>query len=183
MRGTNNGFYFCGTNTINKIAHRQHMCGGNHHRSQFMQCYGSKPVFIVPFQHQHYHVSAANSFIRQNICHLIAVLFDIAKGENMFLILGVAPNKRALFRCFIGNSIDNIISEIKIVRIMQGDFFQIPVLTDQFRTKFLVNAHLCYSLTTSPTPIWRKRSYRLEIKSRSPESSWISSVKRMRMRS
>ena len=67
----------------------------------------------------------------------------------MFFSLDVAPYKRAFLRGFICDPIDNIVTEVKVVRVVQCYFFQSAVLIDDFITILFVDTHI-YSIKTVP---------------------------------
>ena len=62
----------------------------------------------------------------------------------MFFSLNVAPYKRAFLRGFICDPIDNIVTEVKVVGIVQCDFFQSAVLIDDFTDPVFQDAFMEY---------------------------------------
>ena len=67
----------------------------------------------------------------------------------MFFALNVAPYKRTFLRGFICDLIDNIVTEVKVVGLVQCDFFQSAVLIDNFFTILFIDTHI-YSIKTVP---------------------------------
>ena len=63
----------------------------------------------------------------------------------MFLALDVAPYKRAFFRRFICDLIDNIVTEVEVVGLVQCYFFQSVVFIDKLITIPFVDTHI-YSI-------------------------------------
>ena len=67
----------------------------------------------------------------------------------MFFAFNVAPYKRTFLRGFICDLIDNIVTEVKVVGIVQCYFFQSAVFIDNLITILFVDTHI-YSIKAVP---------------------------------
>ena len=132
------------------------MRGRYHNSTELVKSYCREPIFIMLFKHQHNLVSSAYSGVFEDISHFVAVYSYVLKRKNTLLIFGVAPYNRTLVRRFFRYFVHNVISEIEIIGIVKRDFFECPVFIGYFRTKSLINAHIC-SLLSAVIPMRRKR--------------------------
>ena len=123
LRCAYNSLYLSCLKAVYKVADRKHMCRRYHNRSQLMQSYSRKPVFIMAFQNKHNFVALCYACIFEYIGHFIAVFLYIGKCKDVFLIFGIAPYDGSFFGSLIGYGVHNIISKIEIVGIVKGNTF------------------------------------------------------------
>ena len=65
----------------------------------------------------------------------------------MFFAFRVAPDQGLAVRFFVRYGVHDVVGEVEVLRVVEGEFLKAAVLVKDFRAVFLVYAHVTYLLS------------------------------------